>query len=417
MFTPDRLAVVKGGPAARRAYLDRSLARLSRPARRCRWSTQRPSGSATPRSGGSRPARRRPRRSSRGRRRSPSSGRELVAARREAIDLLGAGFAERAGELGLAGAALALRRRAADRGGAGGPRSTVTSSGASTGLGPAPGRRRRSASGDRDLRIFGSQGEQRLAVLALLLAEAELLAGAARPAAAPAARRRAVGARRGAPPDPQRADRARGQAVVTATGAEALPLAPAQLLAVTPGEVRRRLMERLGGRGQARPARRRRARTPARWRRSRASGPPPSATRSRARPGRCGCPGTGRCTSRRSPSAWAFELDLARGRDPGRSSARRSATTAPTALRFAPGPVPAPGARRPRATAAATAAAGPEERRLAAELSASLRSRTELRETVARAAAASLARAASRPTGFLIDCRVLTKARFAGLFL
>ena len=29
-----------------------------------------------------------------------------------------------------------------------------------------------------------------------------------------------------------------GQTLVTATGAEALPLAPAQLLAVTPGEVR-----------------------------------------------------------------------------------------------------------------------------------------------------------------------------------
>jgi recombinational DNA repair ATPase RecF len=29
-----------------------------------------------------------------------------------------------------------------------------------------------------------------------------------------------------------------GQAVVTATGADALPLEPAQLLAVTPGEVR-----------------------------------------------------------------------------------------------------------------------------------------------------------------------------------
>ena len=28
MFTPDRLAVVKGGPAARRAYLDRTLARV-----------------------------------------------------------------------------------------------------------------------------------------------------------------------------------------------------------------------------------------------------------------------------------------------------------------------------------------------------------------------------------------------------
>ena len=28
VFTPDRLAVVKGGPAARRAYFDRALARL-----------------------------------------------------------------------------------------------------------------------------------------------------------------------------------------------------------------------------------------------------------------------------------------------------------------------------------------------------------------------------------------------------
>ena len=32
MFTPDRLAVVKGGPAARRAYFDRALGRLQ-PAR------------------------------------------------------------------------------------------------------------------------------------------------------------------------------------------------------------------------------------------------------------------------------------------------------------------------------------------------------------------------------------------------
>ena len=39
---------------------------------------------------------------------------------------------------------------------------------------PAP-RRRARRGGDRDLRHFGSQGEQRLAVLSLLLAEAELL--------------------------------------------------------------------------------------------------------------------------------------------------------------------------------------------------------------------------------------------------
>jgi DNA replication and repair protein RecF len=93
-------------------------------------------------------------------------------------------------------------------------------------------------SGARDLRTFGSQGEQRLAVLSLLLAEAEVLAEA-----------------RGAPPlvllddvlSELDADRRRilaerigraGQAVVTATGADALPLEPAQLLVVSPGVVR-----------------------------------------------------------------------------------------------------------------------------------------------------------------------------------
>jgi DNA replication and repair protein RecF len=92
-------------------------------------------------------------------------------------------------------------------------------------------------SGTRELRTFGSQGEQRLAVLSLLLAEAEVLSE-----------------RRGVPPlvllddvlselDGSRrltlAERIGGvgQAIVTATGAEALPLEPAQLLEVTPGLV------------------------------------------------------------------------------------------------------------------------------------------------------------------------------------
>ena len=92
-------------------------------------------------------------------------------------------------------------------------------------------------SGVRDLRSFGSQGEQRLTVLSLLLAEADVLAE-----------------RRGYAPllllddvlselDPERrrtlADRvaARGQTLITSTTASALPVEPAQLLAVTPGEV------------------------------------------------------------------------------------------------------------------------------------------------------------------------------------
>ena len=93
-------------------------------------------------------------------------------------------------------------------------------------------------SGTRDLRSFGSQGEQRLTVLALMLAEAELIAE-----------------RRGFAPllllddvlselDPNRrrvlAERVlgTGQTLITATEASSLPVRPAQLLEVSPGAVR-----------------------------------------------------------------------------------------------------------------------------------------------------------------------------------
>jgi DNA replication and repair protein RecF len=107
----------------------------------------------------------------------------------------------------------------------------------STGLGPHLDDVR-IAAGDRDLRSYGSQGEQRLTVLSLLLAEAELLAE-----------------QRGVPPllllddvlselDPGRrrvlAERVAGvgQTLVTATQRSALPIEPAQLLEVSPGKVR-----------------------------------------------------------------------------------------------------------------------------------------------------------------------------------
>jgi DNA replication and repair protein RecF len=158
-----------------------------------------------------------------------------VTARRETLALLGPPFRERAGELGLEDAALrydgaaptpdeldARLERDLDRG--------------VTGLGPHLHDVVVSSAG-RDLRTFGSQGEQRLAVLALLLAEAELLAD-----------------RRGFPPllllddvlselDPERrrilAARVggAGQALITATDAAMLPAEPDQLLAVAPGEV------------------------------------------------------------------------------------------------------------------------------------------------------------------------------------
>ena len=90
----------------------------------------------------------------------------------------------------------------------------------------------------RDLRSFGSQGEQRLAVLSLLLAEADLVAE-----------------RRGAPPllllddvlselDPGRrrtlAERVagRGQTLITATDPAMLPADPDQLVEVRAGTAR-----------------------------------------------------------------------------------------------------------------------------------------------------------------------------------
>src|SRR5262249_20621116 len=100
-------------------------------------------------------------------------GAQLVAARKETLAALAAPFAERAGELGLPDGGLrhdgeaptvealeARLERDLERG--------------VTGLGPHL-HDIVVASGPRELRSFGSQGEQRLAVLALLLAEAELI--------------------------------------------------------------------------------------------------------------------------------------------------------------------------------------------------------------------------------------------------
>jgi DNA replication and repair protein RecF len=235
VFTPDRLAVVKGGPAVRRAYFDRALGRLA------------PARAALPAEYGATLAQRNAalRRISLGlssaealapwTERIAALGAALVEARRETLELLSPAFAERAGELGLPDGALvyegvaptveeleARYARDVDRGW--------------TGAGPHLDEIGLVA-GDRDLRTFGSQGEQRLAVLSLLLAEAELIAE-----------------RSGAPPllllddvlselDPERrrilASRigGRGQALITSTSATALPVEPAQLLQVSPGRV------------------------------------------------------------------------------------------------------------------------------------------------------------------------------------
>jgi DNA replication and repair protein RecF len=173
VFTPDRLAVVKGGPAARRAYFDRVLARLF------------PARAAVPQDylaalAQRNAALRRVQLGLSGRdalepwtEQIAELGAALVEQRRVALAQLAPGFTERADELGLPDARLAydaepptidlLNARLArdlERG--------------ATGVGPHLDDVL-VASGTRDLRQYGSQGEQRLAVLSLLLAEAELL--------------------------------------------------------------------------------------------------------------------------------------------------------------------------------------------------------------------------------------------------
>jgi DNA replication and repair protein RecF len=235
VFTPDRLVIVKGGPAARRAYVDRSLARLY-PARShvaIDYATAVGQRNAALR------------RVALGlsdrdvlapwTAHVADLGALLTAFRGDLIELLQPGFAERAAELGLEDASLgydaepptvaALEDRLdrdIERG--------------ATGVGPHLDEIA-VRSGARDLRTFGSQGEQRIAVLALLLAEGELIAARRRVppllllddalSELDERRRRILSERIGVT----------GQTIVTATGAESLPLAPAQLLHVTPGHV------------------------------------------------------------------------------------------------------------------------------------------------------------------------------------
>ncbi len=234
-FTPDRLAVVKGGPATRRAYFDRVLSRVL-PAR-----SDVPAAYAAALGQRNAALRRVAAGVSDASALDPWTGQvvalaaQLVEARVRVLSLLEPAFTERAGELGLESASLGYdadppSRNALDE------RLPRDLDRGTTGLGPHLDEIRILA-GARDLRTYGSQGEQRMAVLSLLLAEADLLA--AQVGVPPllllddalseldADRRRMLSDRLGS----------RGQTLVTATGAEALPLAPAQLLVVTPGAV------------------------------------------------------------------------------------------------------------------------------------------------------------------------------------
>jgi hypothetical protein len=95
-----------------------------------------------------------------------------------------------------------------------------------------------------------------------------------------------------------------------------------------------------------------------------------------------------------SSATWAFELGLL-GDEILAKLAAAVGEGAPAAIRFSPGPVPAPPApAAPGLPATTPAEIDAETRLLAEELTAGMTDE-ELRATIARAAAASLARAAS----------------------
>jgi len=235
VFTPDRLGVVKGPPAVRRAYFDRVLGRLV------------PARAALPVEYGAVVAQRNAalRRTAAGlsgreaiepwSERVATLGAELVAARLEALAQIEPMFVARAAEFGLDRTSLRYAGDPPTTDGLEGVLDRDLERGA-TSLGPHLDDVVLAAAGS-DLRTFGSQGEQRLALLALLLAEAETIAD-----------------RTGVPPflllddvlselDPSRRRilaarvRSAGQALITATDAAMLPVAPDQLLEVTPGTV------------------------------------------------------------------------------------------------------------------------------------------------------------------------------------
>jgi DNA replication and repair protein RecF len=236
VFTPDRLAVVKGGPAVRRAYFDRALGRLF------------PARALLPPEYAAAVAQRNAalRRTALGissrdalapwTARVAELGTELVEARSETVEELSRPFEEHAAALGLTRAELRYEGSALEESALEARLEQDLERG-TTGLGPHLDDVAIEAGG-RELRRFGSQGEQRLAVLALLLAEAGLLAG--RAPAPPLlllddvlseldeARRHTLAERIGTT----------GQTFVTATSAAALPIDPAQLVEVEPGSAR-----------------------------------------------------------------------------------------------------------------------------------------------------------------------------------
>ncbi len=239
VFVPDRLAVVKGSPIVRRHYVDRMLGRLlpahaDLPGAYSQALAQRNE------------ALRRVRANAAGRdaispwtERVATLGASLDAVRATLVADLSPAFARRAEVLGLPGATLVYEPEPATAE-ALEERLDRDIQRGSTSLGPHLRDIGIEAAG-RELRTFGSQGEQRATVLALVLAEADL-----------------TEERRGSPPllllddvlseldETRRASLlaalpSGSQTVVTATDRRALPRGgpePAVVIEVTPGAAR-----------------------------------------------------------------------------------------------------------------------------------------------------------------------------------
>ena len=237
-FNPDRLAVVKGGPIVRRSYFDRMLGRLepaqaALPGEYGRALAQRNASLRRLRAGLGPASASEPWSDT-----LASLGTELDNARAALVGLLSPPFASFGELLGLDAVRLRYEAHGLTRAELDARFASDLERGA-TGAGPHL-RDVGVLAGERDLRTYGSQGEQRAAVLALVLAEAAV-----------------TEERQGSPPllllddvlsELDAARRAAlvdalppgGQTLITTTSRSALPEAalPSLEISVSPGEAR-----------------------------------------------------------------------------------------------------------------------------------------------------------------------------------
>jgi DNA replication and repair protein RecF len=180
VFTPDRLRLVQGPPALRRAYFDRVLARLwpalaPAAAEYGRALAQRNHLLRRVRAGGTAPSA-----LDAWDEMAARTGAALVAARARLCRRLAPALGERLGGLGGVPGELPLRHLANVEGGEAELRRALAArrgrdiDRAATGAGPHLDDFGLT-DGGRDLRRFGSQGEQRRMLLALILAEADVI--------------------------------------------------------------------------------------------------------------------------------------------------------------------------------------------------------------------------------------------------